>query len=93
MRMARRWGPWIAVALLVTISFVVDWISEGVRGLWPSALLVAMGWLFIWRTEHDLEPTFTGPERHRPWLQATGWFFIGAGVLGMLLSLLPLLDS
>ncbi len=93
MRVVRGWGPWIAVVLLVTISFIVDRISESIRGLWPSALLIAVGWLFIWRTEQDLEPTFTGPERHRPWLQATGWFFIGAGLLGMLLSLLPLLGS
>lgn len=88
--MDRRWGPWAAVALLVVISFVVDWISEEIRGLWPSALLVAIGWLFIWRTEQEMEPTFTGPEQHRPWLQATGRFFIGAGMLGIVLSLFAL---
>jgi hypothetical protein len=89
--MPKAWVPWLGVLLLVTISFIVDWISEEIRGLWPSALLVAIGWLFVWRTEQEMEPTFAGPEPHRPWLQATGCFFIGAGLLGSVLSLLPLL--
>jgi hypothetical protein len=87
----RRWGPWVGVVLLLVICLVVDWLSEEIRGLWLSALLVALGWLFVWRTEQEMEASFTGPERHRPWLQATGRFFIGAGLLGMILSLMALL--
>jgi hypothetical protein len=75
---------------LVAVAVAVDLFSAAVRGLWPAALLVAVGWLFIWRTTQEMSPTFAGPERHRPWLQATGWFFIGCGLLGILLSLLPL---
>jgi hypothetical protein len=81
----------VGVVALVVVAVAVDMISRTVRGLWPSALLVAVGWLFIWRTAQEMAPTFTGPERHRPWLQASGWFFIAAGLLGMLLSLLSLL--
>jgi hypothetical protein len=81
----------VGLAMLVVVAVAVDWLSAQVRGLWPSALLIVVGWLFIWRTAQEMEPTFTGPERHRPWLQATGYFFLGAGLLGMLLSLLPLL--
>jgi len=81
----------VGLALLVTVAVVVDWLSAQVRGLWPAALLIVVGWLFAWRTAQEMEPTFDGPERHRPWLQATGYFFIVAGLLGMLLSLLPLL--
>jgi hypothetical protein len=80
------------VATLVVAAVIVDLGSETVRGLWPSALLIAVGWLFAWRTAQEMTPSFSGPERHRPWLQATSWFFVGAGLLGMLLSLLPLLD-
>jgi hypothetical protein len=83
----------MGLALLVAAAVVVDLISEAVRGLWPSALLVVVGWLFLWRTRQEMTPTFKGPERHRPWLLTTGRFFIGAGLLGMLLSLLPLLGS
>jgi hypothetical protein len=85
------WRPLLVMVLLVATASVVDWISETIRGLLPAALSILLGWLFIWRTEQEMAPTFTGPERHRPWLAATGWFFIGAGVLGLLLSLLPLL--
>ena len=81
----------VGLALLVAVAVAVDWLSAQVRGLWPAALLIVVGWLFTWRTAQEMEPTFTGPERHRPWLQATGYFFIAAGLLGMLLSLLPLL--
>jgi hypothetical protein len=84
-------GQLVGLTLLVVVAVAVDWMSEAVRGLWPSALLIVVGWLFFWRTAQEMEPTFAGPERHRPWLQATGWFFIGAGLLGILLSLLPLL--
>lgn len=77
--------------MLLVIAFVIDWISAAVRGLWPSVLFIALGWLLMQRTAQEMEPTFSGPEPHRPWLQATGWFFIGAGVLGMVLSLLSLL--
>jgi len=79
------------LALLVALAVAIDWISDVVRGLWPFALLIVLGWLCVWRTEQEMVQTFAGPERHRPWLQATGWFFIVAGLLGMLLSLLVLL--
>ena len=81
----------VGLALLVAFAVLIDWISDVVRGLWPFALLIALGALCIWRTEQEMVPAFTGPERHRPWLQATGWFLIVAGLLGMLLSLLSLL--
>jgi hypothetical protein len=77
----------------MAIAVAVDWLSEAVRGLWLSALLVVIGWLLIWRTEQEMTSTFSGPEGHRPWLNATGRFFIAAGLLGMLLSLLPLLSG
>jgi hypothetical protein len=80
----------LGLVSLVTVAVAVDWVSASVRGLWPAALLIAVGWLFIWRTAQEMSPTFAGPERHRPWLQVTGWFFIGFGLLGILLSLLPL---
>ena len=89
--MDQLWRPRVGLTLLAVVAVAVDLISEPVRGLWPAALLVALGWLFIWRTEQEMAPTFTGPERHRPWLQATGWFFVGAGLLGTILSLLSLL--
>ena len=89
--MGGRRGQLLGLTLLVTIAAAIDWISEAVRGLWPSATLIVVGWLFIWRTAQEMESTFAGPERHRPWLQATGLFFIGAGLLGILLSLLALL--
>jgi hypothetical protein len=79
------------VVTLVAVAVAIDLVSSAVRGLWPSALLVALGWLFIWRTGQEVAPSFTGPERHRPWLQTTGWFFVGAGLLGILLSLLSVL--
>jgi hypothetical protein len=85
--MIGRRGQAVGLTLLVASAVAVDWLSEAVRGLWPASLLIAVGWLFNWRTEQEMAPTFTGPERHRLWLQATGWFFIGAGFLGMLLSL------
>lgn len=85
-----KYAP-IGVATLVVIAVIVDLGSQTVQGLWPSALLVAVGWLFAWRTAQEMTPTFGGPEHHRPWLQATGWFFVGAGLLGMVLSLLSLL--
>jgi hypothetical protein len=81
----------VAWALLVTVAAVVDWLSEPVRGLWPPALMVGLGWLLFRRTAQEMAPTFAGPERHRPWLQATAWFFVAAGLLGMLSSLLSLL--
>ena len=77
------------VALAIAVA--IDWLVEPIRGLGPAALLIAVGWLFILRTERDVTPSFTGPERHLPWLQATGWFLIGAGLLGVLLSLLSAL--
>lgn len=83
----------VGIVALAAVAVAIDLTSGAVRGLWPAALLVVVGWLFIWRTAQEMEPTFTGPERHRPWLQATGWFFIGAGMLGILLSLLPLLGA
>ena len=83
----------IGVVTLVAVAVAIDLISNTMRGLWPSALLVAVGWILIWRTEQEMAPTFTGPERHRHWLQATGWFFIGSGLLGIVLSLLPLLGD
>jgi len=84
---------WIGLALLVAVAtaIAVDWLIESVKGLGPAAVLIAVGWLLILRTEQDLTPAFTGPERHLPWLQATGWFFIGAGLLGVLLSLVSAL--
>ncbi len=88
MRDARR--ELAGLMLLIAVAVAVDWASEAVRGLWPSALLILIGWLFLWRTEQEMTPTFAGPEHHRPWLQATGRFFIGAGLLGILLALLPL---
>jgi hypothetical protein len=81
----------VGLALLVASAVAIDWVSAAVRGLWPFALLIVLGWLCIWRTEQEMVQTFTGPERHRPWLQATGWFFIVAGLLGLLTSLLALL--
>ena len=72
-------------------ALVVDWISPAVTGLWPSALLTAFGGLLIWRTAQEVEPAFEGPERHRPWLQTTGWFLVAAGVVGVGLSLSGLL--
>ena len=87
--MNRLQSALVGLALLAVIA--IDWFSEALGGLWPPALLIAVGWLFIWRTAQEMEPTFAGPERHRPWLQATGWFFVGAGLLGILLSLSSLL--
>ena len=89
--MGGRRAQLVGLTLLVAAAITVDWLSVEVRGLWPAALLIVVGWLFTWRTAQEMEPSFTGPEQHRPWLQATGRFFIGAGLLGMLLSLLPLL--
>jgi hypothetical protein len=89
--MGRLRRPLVSLALFLGVAVAVDWISEPVRGLWPAALLIVLGWFFIRRTEQEMAPTFTGPERHRPWLQATGWFFVVAGLLGIALSLLPLL--
>jgi hypothetical protein len=77
--------------LLFAAAIVVDGTSEAVRGLWLAVLLIALGWLFIQRTKQEMVPTFTGPEHHRPWLEATGWFFVGVGLLGVVASLLPLL--
>jgi hypothetical protein len=91
--MGRSWGTGIALTLLALGAAVADWISDAVRGLWPSVLMVVLGWFFMQRTEQEMEPTFSGPELHRPWLQATAWFFIAAGLLGMLMSLLPLLNG
>lgn len=84
-------GQLVGLTLLVVAAVAVDWMSEAVRGLWPSTLLIVVGWLFFWRTAQEMEPTFAGPEQYRPWLQATSWFFIGAGLLGIFLSLLTLL--
>jgi hypothetical protein len=89
--MGGRRGQLIGLTILVTTAVVIDWISDTVRGLWPPAALIVVGWLFIGRTSQEMESTFAGPEHHRPWLQATGYFFIGAGLLGILLSLLALL--
>lgn len=85
----QRFGPVLLVAVATAIA--IDWLFESVRGLWPAALLIAVGWLFILRTEQEMTPAFSGPERHLPWLQATGWFFIGAGLLGVFFSLLSAL--
>jgi hypothetical protein len=81
----------LALMVAVAIAVAVDWLVEPIRGLGPAALLIAVGWLLILRTEQDVTPAFTGPERHLPWLQATGRFFIGAGLFGVLLSLLSAL--
>jgi hypothetical protein len=89
--MGGRRGQLIGLSILVTIAVVIDWISEAVRGLWLFAVLIVVGCLFIWRTLQEMESTFAGPKHHRPWLRATGYFFIGVGLLGILLSLLALL--
>jgi hypothetical protein len=89
--MGERRVQLIGLSIVVITAVVIDWISETVRGLWLFAILIVVGWLFIWRTFQEMESTFAGPEHHRPWLQATGYFFIGAGLLGILLSLLALL--
>jgi hypothetical protein len=81
----------LALIFAAAIAVAVDWLLESVRGLGPAALLIIVGWLFILRTEQDLTPSFAGPERHLPWLQASGWFFIGTGLFGVLLSLLSAL--
>lgn len=86
-------GQLVGLLLLAAIAIAMDWISAAVRGLGLSALLVVVGWLFFWRTAQEMQPTFAGPEHHRPWLQATGWFFMAAGLLGIVLSLLPLLGA
>jgi hypothetical protein len=88
------WGPraeFATAVALVLAATVIDLLSEAVQGLWPAALSILIGRLFIWRTEQEMERGFTGPERHRPWLHATGWFFILVGLFGIVLSLLPLL--
>lgn len=82
-----------ALVLFVIAATLVDLLSEPIRGLWPAAMAILVGWLFLWRTAQEMEPTFAGPERHRPWLQATGRFFIAAGLLGILLSLVQLLQG
>jgi hypothetical protein len=79
------------VTLLVVISSLIDCAVAEIRGLLASSLVVAVGWLFIWRTEQEMESSFTGPEGHRPWLQATGRFVIAAGLFGMILSLMALI--
>lgn len=81
----------LALAFAVAIAVAVDWLLESVRGLGLAALLIIVGWLLILRTEQDLTPSFAGPERHLPWLQATGWFLVGTGLLGVFLSLLSAL--
>ncbi len=81
----------IGLGAFFALAVAVDVLSQPVRGLWPAAALVVVGQLFVWRTAQEVERRFTGPARHRPWLQATGHFMTAVGLLGILLSLLALL--
>jgi hypothetical protein len=79
---------WAGVLSLVLVALAIDLSNRAVRGLWPAALSLAVGILFLWRTQEEVSERFEGPQRHRRWLEATAWFFIVAGLVGMLLSLL-----
>ncbi len=84
---------WIALAALIGAAIVVDWLSPALVGLGPAALLIGLGGLLIWRTAQEVEPAFEGPERHRPWLQTSGWFLVAVGIVGVLVSLLTLVGG
>jgi hypothetical protein len=83
----------ISLVVFLIIAIVVDLTSRSVNGLWPAAAAFVLGWILIWRTGEETVSRFTGPEHHEPWLQATGWFFIFAGSVGLALSLLPLFTT
>jgi hypothetical protein len=89
--MSGRRSELIGLLLSVVLAVALDWFSPTVRGLWPGAVAILLGWLLLHRTQQELAPDFSGPQRHEPWLRATGWFLIISGLFNIVLSLLALL--